>query len=392
MIQPLHPVPDPWGIVLAGGAGRRLEPLTRTLMETPLPKQFCNFGKTRSLLQETLARIAPIIPPERMVVVANASHQRLAKAQLSRTPGVTLVEQPEDRGTAPGVLLPLMHVARREPESTVILFPTDHGIDDLQVFHQGLRTACRAVETTPSLVVVGGVKAVFANPDYGWILPGKALGIDHGFGLRRVNRFVEKPSRNRAEKLYNQGGLWSTFIVAAKARTLLRLFQAELPEHVCFFKKYVDMEERKGASWLADNYHGVPRANLSSDVLGSATDLAVLAWPEDLGWTDLGTPARLVQWLSRPKGQGEGAGIGNTSPGLSTEATASRYLSEGGMDSVSAAGILRSISCQSVTLSSGTSGSGPDNMAGSTIRAGDTGELATAGGERGGGSTCISFK
>jgi len=308
MIQPLPSVPDAWGIVLAGGSGRRLEPLTRTLMTTPVPKQFCTFGKTRSLLQETLVRIAPTIPSERTVVVVNASHRRVADSQLARTPGVTLVEQPGDRGTAPGVLLPLMHVARREPESTVILFPTDHGIDDLQIFHQGLRTACRAVEATPSLVVVGGVKAEYANPDYGWIIPGEIIERERDLGLRRVNRFVEKPSRNRAEELFHQGGLWSTFVVVAKSRTLLGLFQAKLPDHVRFFEEYAEMETGKGASWLAENYSGLSSRNFSSDLLGCATDLAVLPWPEDLGWTDLGTPDRLVQWLSRPEARGEGAG------------------------------------------------------------------------------------
>ena len=289
-----------WGIVLAGGSGRRLEPMVAELTRTVLPKQFCAFGQNKeSLLQETLWRIIPAIHPERLLVVTRQEHESLASHQLEGFPGVLQIVQPRDRGTAAGILLPLLHVWRQDPDATVVVLPSDHAISRTDLFEEGIRKARIAVERAPLLVVVGGVEATEPNSDYGWIVPRVATEFSHGPCLRCVDRFVEKPRSAEAERLLASGGLWSTFILVAKARALVRLFRMTLPEGL---SRLADRDplDRSVASraQLADRYERLPIADFSRDVLSTADRLAVLAWPSELGWTDLGTPGRLLRWLA----------------------------------------------------------------------------------------------
>src|SRR5262245_61653782 len=115
-----------WAVVLAAGQGTRMSPVTRLLCGRPLPKQFVPLLSDRTLLQETMDRIGPLIPPQRTVVVVGEGYEDLARTQLREFHGVEMVSQPLDLGTGPGILLPLSHVFARDPRATVAVFPSDH--------------------------------------------------------------------------------------------------------------------------------------------------------------------------------------------------------------------------------------------------------------------------
>jgi len=288
-----------WAIILAGGSGRRLEPLLAEFTGTFAPKQFCLFGKgERSLLQETLRRIAPSVPHDRTLVVTTKAQEALAARQLADTPDVLQVAQPRDRGTAAGILLPLLHIWWQDPGSTVVILPSDHAIARTDLFHDGIRKARIAVERAPSMIIVGGVEAEEPNGSYGWIVPQAAPDFTSGACLRRVEWFVEKPLSAEAESLFRIGGLWSTFILVAKANAILNLYRTKLPEAVEAIGNH-DPRGASAASWerLTASYESLRHADFSSDLLATADRLAVLAWPAELGWTDLGTPGRLIRWL-----------------------------------------------------------------------------------------------
>jgi mannose-1-phosphate guanylyltransferase len=289
----------PWIVVLAGGSGRRLQTLTKALTGYPTPKQFCSFGRRGSLLQETLTRARTLGAPTRTVVVANTEHLELARRQLAHRPGVSLIEQPMDRGTAPGVLLPLVQVHRRDPDATVILLPSDHGIARNDLFAKGIDRARRAVKADPSLVVIGGVQADRPSTDFGWIVPAMTGKRRRPPCLWPIHSFVEKPPRERAERLYRDGGLWSTFIIVARSAALLDLFRTHLPDLTAFFETYARLDPTPARYWLRRNYACLPAADFSADFLSRLHNSAVLSWPVALGWADLGTPERLIDWLAR---------------------------------------------------------------------------------------------
>jgi len=285
-------------VVLAGGAGRRLERLTRSRTGQSIPKQFCTFGRRESLLQRSLRRIAPIVPSGRMLVVIHEDHRRLAASQVEAVRGASILEQPGDRGTAIGVLLPVARLAREDPNATVVVLPSDHGIMNEALFAKGIERAMAAVDDAPGLIIVGAVKATAPVEDYGWIVPEVPFVPAQEFCLRRVRRFVEKPCPDEARALHRGGAAWSTFVLVAKSSGLRDLLGSHLgPEIVGIFDHWADLEEPERNAYLRENYSRLPRIDLSSHVLGSARNLAVLMWPEALGWTDLGTPTRLTRWL-----------------------------------------------------------------------------------------------
>jgi len=291
--------PLPWGVVLAGGSGRRLEALTAVLSGECVPKQFCRFGRPRSLLEETLHRIRSSVSTERTCVIVRAEHRELAEAQLAAAPGAGLVVQPSDRGTAAGILLPVLHVHHRDPEAIVIIVPSDHAILDVGLFHAGLREACRAVERHPELIVVGGVEADAPRTDFGWILSGTGRRRGDLLPIRPVRRFVEKPPARVARELMRHGALWSTFVLVARTRAIIDLLRRTRPELFRAMEYGFTLASQAREAWVAANYDHLPKADFSSDILEECPDLAVLAWPKTLGWMDLGTPERLLAWLDR---------------------------------------------------------------------------------------------
>lgn len=117
---------ETWPIVLAAGEGSRLRSLVRLLHEQTVPKQFATLVGSRSLLQSTIERVSLVAPPERMMVVVSRSREELARRQLAEWDAIEIVSQPENRGTALGILLPLARLRRRNPDASVAIFPSDH--------------------------------------------------------------------------------------------------------------------------------------------------------------------------------------------------------------------------------------------------------------------------
>ena len=126
-------IADAWGIVLAGGEGSRLSRLTRYIAGDQCPKQFCKVTGGRTLLGQTLARIAPLIAPERTVVVCNRAHAGYLCRDLPGPVPQALL-QPSNKGTGPGILWPVHWVSWRDPEAIVAVFPSDHFVLEQRVF------------------------------------------------------------------------------------------------------------------------------------------------------------------------------------------------------------------------------------------------------------------
>lgn len=219
------------GIILAGGEGRRLIPFIFRLRGDALPKQYVNFIGSRSMLEHTLLRAGRLIPPERLFVVVNQHHLAHAEVrrQLSGRPNGTVVVQPENKETGPGLLLPLLHVHRRYPDSTVTIFPSDHFIVGEKRFMAHVDLACRVVERYPSSLVMLGIEPGEPETDYGYILPSKEIHGRPQWGVRKVVRFIEKPESRIARELILSDGLWNSMVIAFKVKTMLDLIERATP-------------------------------------------------------------------------------------------------------------------------------------------------------------------
>lgn len=281
-----------WSIMLAAGAGRRLAALTGGV-----PKQFWRPDCGPSLLGTTLARLAPLSPPENTVVIVDKSHRNHVETLSSAAVG-TVLFQPTDRGTATGVLMALMPVLEADPNAIVIVTPSDHGVLDDERFRRGVLEGASVAQGGES-VVLFGVKPTDANDDYGWIVPECAIGRA---GLRPVRTFVEKPPGPVARQLLDSGAVWNTMVVVATAAALRALYAEHLPELAAVFDDALRFSRADREHFLSGAYPALPSWDFSRDLLTPARNLVVYTWPEGIGWSDLGTPDRLRSWLSRRAG------------------------------------------------------------------------------------------
>jgi mannose-1-phosphate guanylyltransferase len=292
-------MPDLWSIVLAAGLGRRLASLTGGI-----PKQFWAPPGQRTLLEQTLDRLQPLVPLTRTVTVIDRSQRALADARLRSSSSESLgllLDQPADRGTAAGVALGLSEVLAMNRDAIVVLTPSDHGIEDLSVFRHGLEQAVVAVRSDPRRVVLFGVEPKHPTGDYGWITAHGALSGRRP-RLRAVRQFVEKPDLERAGSLLRTGAVWNTMMLVARASALVALFERHLPQLWTVFATAQRREAGARAALLSANYETLPRADFSHDLMTpSAAWLSLYTWPASFGWSDLGTPERLEAWLERSR-------------------------------------------------------------------------------------------
>jgi mannose-1-phosphate guanylyltransferase len=279
---------DTWALVLAAGEGSRLRGLTRNEHGIAVPKQFCSLQGGPSLLQEALQRASAVAPLSQICSVVAEQHREWWTPILSYLPEPNIIVQPQNRGTAYGILLPLLRIVERDPDATVVLLPADHYLRDEGIMASALRRAAQFAQSDPASIFLLGVEPDEPDTELGYILPASRSRD----GAAEVKRFVEKPSQLRARILLDQGALWNVFIMAASVRTLLGLYDAQYASTIAAMRGF------DGAS-LESLYQRLSSIDFSKDVLqGNEALLKVLTVPQ-CGWTDLGTPARLALILEQ---------------------------------------------------------------------------------------------
>ncbi|MGH2689155.1 MAG: sugar phosphate nucleotidyltransferase, partial [Actinomycetota bacterium] len=286
----------PWGIVLAGGEGVRLQPLTRWVVGDSRPKQFCSLTGPVTLLEDTVRRTALLIPRERQLLSLSRTHAPYYEPILDRCEGVRPVVQPENGGTALGVLYPALHVAKADPSGTVAVFPSDHFIAPTDRFLEAVADAVAVVERHPHTVVLLGVLPSSPEPEYGWIEPGERIAP--GAVVRRVIRFVEKPPLDIAREMLRRGWLWNTLVVVAKVSHLVRLALTHCPETVGPLLLARDaLGGPAETAVVARAYAQARPANFSRDLLEPAHEALSVLELAGVTWSDLGTPRRVIATL-----------------------------------------------------------------------------------------------
>jgi mannose-1-phosphate guanylyltransferase len=283
-----------WAIVLAAGEGSRLRSITTDALGRSIPKQYCSLRGERSLLGEAHARARRVVAERRIVTIVAAEHRALWEKEFSGSAPHNLIVQPRNRGTAPGLLVPLLSILERDPDARIVVLPSDHHVESESVLAAALRSALRSAESDPASVVLLGMTPDSADREYGWIVhePGGARPA-------RVTRFVEKPESALANELFQGGAVWNSFILAARGRALLDLFEQRLPNLVALLAAIGRVAPAAREALYARAYAELDTQDFSRDVLaGCERRLRVLATPP-CGWTDLGTPERVAQCLAR---------------------------------------------------------------------------------------------
>ncbi|MFL5562105.1 MAG: mannose-1-phosphate guanylyltransferase [Gemmatimonadaceae bacterium] len=263
-----------WAVVLAGGVGSRFWPLS-----TPeRPKQLLPLIDDAPLLRNTLDRLAPLVPAERTLVLTNAGLVAPIATLVPELPRENIIAEPRPAGTAAALTFAATEIARRDGrDSTMICVHADWSVGKPDEFRRRLAQAASMAERHEALVTVG-IVPTRPDPGFGYIQPGDDVDGD----ARRVVRFVEKPSREVAERMVRDGYLWNSGIFVWRAGDLIDEVRAHTPE----VAPALDAGRDINAFFAAAQ-------SISIDVGVLERSARVLVLPGDFEWDDVGTWAAL---------------------------------------------------------------------------------------------------
>ncbi len=272
-----------WAVVFAGGIGTRFWPLS-----TPRrPKQVLALVNERPLIADTVARLAPLVPAERVLVVTSADIADALHEAIPEVPRSNLLIEPRPLGTAAALAWGAQEVSRRAgPDTVFVALHADLAVGYPDVLRDTLRRAA-AIASADNALVALGARPTRAETGFGYLQPGMPLDPLQSRadgGACRVEHFVEKPGAALADVLIERGALWNTGIFVWRARVVLD----ELDRHTA--------EVRHGLPQLAAGAMEqfaelVSSVSIDRGLLERSPNVVVL--PADMEWDDVGTWASL---------------------------------------------------------------------------------------------------
>ena len=246
-----------WALVMAGGWGTRLWPLSRREAPKPLLKLIP--GRA-TLLEETLKRLPPQIPASRIWIIGNQEHLRGLRRCAPQIPRAQIIGEPVSRNTAATVALGASLISKRDPDAVILILPADHWIPGKNKFHKSVQQAARISGRTGAFSVFG-VTPRFPSSSYGYIRSGRKISGS----VYELKGFVEKPSVARARGFLRSGRFfWHAGIFLAPAKTILNSIQKCAP---AFSRKLLRMRIQNGRVVPSEAFRSLPSISFDYAVL-----------------------------------------------------------------------------------------------------------------------------
>lgn len=271
-------------IVMAGGSGTRFWPKSRRSQ----PKQLLSLFGGDSLLQDTVARVAPLVSPERTWIITGDDQAEATHAQLPQIPRENIVGEPFPRDTAPCVGLAAAIVAHRDPDATMVVVPADHVVRPAAAFQMTVGLALELLAENPDALITFGVRPTRPETGYGYIERGELVATRDGVGISRVKMFREKPERKEAEEFLAAGTFaWNSGVFIWRAQTILREMRTHRPDVGAAIDRIAAaLGTPRERAVIAAEYEHLPRVPIDKAVMEKAASVYVLEVVYD--WSDVG--------------------------------------------------------------------------------------------------------
>jgi mannose-1-phosphate guanylyltransferase len=281
-------------VIMAGGGGTRLWPLSRRKR----PKQVLHLFGDRSLFQMAVDRVMPIMAPERIFIVTVADQAKALKKQTSAVPEKNFLLEPSPRGTASVVGLAAIILRKQNPEYVMAVLTADHYIADVERF-QDLLLAAYEVACDNELVTLG-ITPRYPDTGYGYIQRGESLGQCRGYHAYRVKNFKEKPDLSQAEEYIASGEYaWNSGMFVWKVNRILEEIEGQMPD---LFKGLKEIEKALGSSdeakTVEEVWSDLESETIDYGVMEGARQVTVIP-ADDLGWWDVGGWNRLFELMEQ---------------------------------------------------------------------------------------------
>jgi mannose-1-phosphate guanylyltransferase len=255
-----------WAVIMAGGYGERFWPMSRRKR----PKQLLPIVGDKTMIQQTVDRLRPVIADARMVVVTNREQAALVRKQLPRLKHV--IAEPMGRNTAPCIALATAMIARLDPNAVIVVVPADSWVGDAEKYRRVVRESL-ALAARQDVLITIGIQPTSPHTGYGYIKFGR--GFTRGdVKFWEVERFVEKPDAQTARKLYQSGRYrWNAGMFVWSGRSIWRAFERLQPAMAksCarlaatrlrnFTKEYQQLEKISVDYAIMEKAHNVVVAN-----------------------------------------------------------------------------------------------------------------------------------
>ena len=279
-------------LILAGGKGTRLWPLSRKYK----PKQFQKLFGKRTMLQETVKRILPFTPLKDIYIATNQQYVKEVRKELPKLPKENIISEPSHQERVAAFLLFFCYLKEKELREPVFIFPSDHLIKDEEKFHQALSTAQNFVKKNPDYLLLLGEKSVFPDTGLGYIEKGRALRD----GIYKVNFFKEKPNLKKAKEfLKSENYLWNVGIFIFIPKLIENLVKEFVPDNYRRYRKIRrSFNKENFKEVLEKEYLEMDNVSFDYSIVENYKKNAVL--PVSMGWSDIGSWTVLKNHLSSP--------------------------------------------------------------------------------------------
>jgi mannose-1-phosphate guanylyltransferase len=253
------------------------------------------------MLQATVDRLTPIVPPQQVLVITGGAHAAAVARQVPEVPEANIIVEPGPRGTGPAIGLGAALIARKDPDAIMGSFAADHYVSDAALFQETVLAAAEVAER--GYLVTIGIQPTYPETGYGYIRVGSPLEHEGDLDVYRVEQFKEKPDLPTARSYVESGSyLWNASMFVWKAATLLEEMRRLLPDlHAALITLAEAWDSPTRDELLQECWPKLQDVTIDNGIMERAERVAVV--PARFGWTDLGDWHSLAELMSAVDGE-----------------------------------------------------------------------------------------